>query len=44
LSHYLNFAGVKNEWLDVRDVLKTDDTYREAAVDWDLPRKKCMKN
>lgn len=35
LSHYLNFAGVKNEWLDVRDVLKTDDTYREAVVDWE---------
>jgi aspartate kinase len=40
LSHYLNFAGVKNEWLDVRDVLKTDDTYREAAVDWDLTTQK----
>jgi len=34
LSHYLNYAGVKNEWLDVRDVLKTDDTYREAVVNW----------
>lgn len=34
LSAYLNEAGVKNNWLDVRDVMKTDDTYREAVVDW----------
>lgn len=34
LSAYLNEAGVSNNWLDVRDVMKTDDTYREAVVDW----------
>ena len=34
LSAYLNEAGIKNKWLDVRDVMKTDDTYREAIVDW----------
>jgi aspartate kinase len=34
LSHYLNYVNIHNEWLDVRDVLKTDDTYREAVVDW----------
>lgn len=34
LSAYLNETGVKNTWLDVRDVMKTDDTYREAVVDW----------
>lgn len=34
LSTYLNQVGVKNTWLDVRDVMKTDDTYREAVVDW----------
>lgn len=34
LSHYLNHAGANNQWLDVRDVLKTDDTYREGVVDW----------
>jgi aspartate kinase len=33
LSAYLNASGVKNTWLDVRDVMKTDDTYREAVVD-----------
>lgn len=40
LSHYLNFAGLTNQWLDVRDVLKTDDTYREAVVDWETSTQK----
>ncbi len=35
LSHYLNFSGLKNEWADVRDLLKTDDTYREAVINWE---------
>ena len=34
LSAYLNASDVKNSWLDVRDVMKTDNTYREAVVDW----------
>ena len=34
VSSYLNDIGVKNTWLDIRDVLKTDDTYREAVIDW----------
>lgn len=34
LSHYMNQTGIKNTWLDVRDVLKTDDTYREGNVNW----------
>ncbi|HUH74187.1 MAG TPA: aspartate kinase [Chitinophagales bacterium] len=40
LSHYLNHFGVKNEWLDVRDVLKTDDTYREAVINWEVSTQK----
>ncbi|HRG35825.1 MAG TPA: aspartate kinase, partial [Chitinophagales bacterium] len=34
LSAYMNEIGINNTWLDVRDVMKTDDTYREAVVDW----------
>jgi aspartate kinase len=34
LSAYLQEAGIGNNWLDVRDIIKTDDTYREAVVDW----------
>ena len=35
INHYLNETGVASHWLDVRDVLKTDDTYREAKIDWE---------
>ncbi len=34
VSAYLNQNGVPNKWLDIRDSLRTDDTYREAAIDW----------
>ncbi len=36
ISHYLAKENFKNKWLDVRDYLKTDNTYREAKVDWKL--------
>jgi aspartate kinase len=35
ISHYLNEAGVDNQWLDVRDILRTDDNFRDANVDWE---------
>ncbi|WP_306353293.1 aspartate kinase [Flavobacterium sp. '19STA2R22 D10 B1'] len=35
LSHYLNHSGVANEWLDVRNFIKTDTNYRDASVDWE---------
>jgi aspartate kinase len=38
VSAYLSLEGVPCEWLDVRDVLKTDNTWREARVDWESTR------
>lgn len=35
ISHYLNYKGLSNNWLDVRGLIKTDSTYRDAAVDWE---------
>ncbi|MCH8332088.1 MAG: hypothetical protein IH946_12080, partial [Bacteroidetes bacterium] len=43
VSTYLNEVGIKNQWLDVREVLKTDDNYREANVDWELSTKLCLQ-
>ena len=34
ISAYLNEIGFKNNWLDVRDFIKTDNYYRRANVDW----------
>lgn len=36
VSAYLNAAGVKSQWWDIRDFIKTDNTYREGKVDWAL--------
>jgi aspartate kinase len=35
VSQYLNDSGIKNDWLDVRQCIKTDDYYRDARVDWE---------
>ncbi|MFT6748162.1 MAG: aspartate kinase [Flavobacterium sp.] len=35
VSHYFNQSGLKNNWLDVRNFIKTDQTYRDALVNWD---------
>ncbi len=34
VSHYLNEVGIKNKWIDVRDIFRTDDNFRDAAIDW----------
>ncbi len=39
LSAYLNLTGYKNEWIDARDFLKTDSTFREAKINWELSQK-----
>lgn len=40
VSHYLNEAGIKNKWVDVRDIIRTDDNFREAAIDIDFTQQK----
>ena len=35
VSHYFNHVGLKNNWIDVRNFLKTDNNYRDADVDWE---------
>jgi aspartate kinase len=36
--------GIKTQWLDVRNFIKTDNNYRDANVDWDLTQKNISKN
>ncbi|MEH6682337.1 MAG: aspartate kinase [Sediminicola sp.] len=35
LSAYLNEVGIANNWLDVRNFIKTDDNFRDATVNWE---------
>jgi len=39
VSEYLNAAGIKNRWVDARDCIRTDDTFRDASIDWELTEK-----
>ncbi len=36
VSDYLNLSGKSNMWVDVRNCMRTDDNYRDAAIDWEL--------
>ncbi|MBD0352036.1 MAG: aspartate kinase, partial [Flavisolibacter sp.] len=36
VSHYLNKIGINNKWVDVRDILRTDDNFRDARIDWKI--------
>ncbi len=40
---YLNKIGLKTQWLDARDVVATDNTYREGWVIWDKTRANAEK-
>jgi aspartate kinase len=35
ISHYLNEASINNKWIDVRDIIRTDDNFRDANIDWE---------
>ncbi len=39
VSSYLTEMHIENEWLDVRNVIKTDEKYRDANVQWDITQK-----
>ena len=43
LSAYLNEENLTNNWLDARDYIKTDATYREGDVDWKLTEENIKK-
>ena len=36
ISAYLNFKGVTSNWIDSRDLVKTDSNYRDADLDWEI--------
>jgi aspartate kinase len=36
MSAYLAESGIGNQWIDVRDIFRTDANFRDAAIDWDV--------
>lgn len=35
IAAYLNLQEISTEWLDARDVIQTDNTYRDGVVNWE---------
>ncbi len=44
VSAYLNEIGLNNTWLDARELIKTDASYRDAKVDWEKTETLMLKN
>ena len=43
VSSYLNYKSIKSEWLDVRPLIKTDNYYRYANVNWEATQEAISK-
>lgn len=36
VNAYLNQVGINSQWVDIRPIIKTDENYREPAINWEL--------
>ncbi len=39
VHHYLESQGLPSRWIDARDYIRTDDSFREGKVDWNATEK-----
>jgi aspartate kinase len=39
VSAFLSEKNIKNQWVDDRELIKTDTNYRDAKVDWEITQK-----
>jgi len=39
IATYLNAKGLETQWFDARQLVRTDNTYREGHVDWTVTQK-----
>ncbi len=44
ISAYLNECKIKNQWIDVRDIFRTDDNFRDASIDWTYTQQKVTED
>lgn len=44
ISHFLNQEKVPNQWMDVRDIIRTDDNFRDAGIDWQYTTEKVTQS
>jgi aspartate kinase len=44
VSHYLNYVGVENKWMDARKLILTNASYRDAQLDWNQTSQSIKNN
>lgn len=44
LAYFMNHQSIETQWIDVRNFIKTDATYRDAEVDWEATKNNISKN
>lgn len=44
IAAFLNYKGLKVEWVDVRNSIKTDSTFREGRINWELTGKRIQEH
>ncbi|WP_041250424.1 aspartate kinase [Christiangramia forsetii] len=44
VSEYLNSRHISSNWLDARNFIKTDSTYRDAQVNWSKTQERVQEN
>ncbi|RYG48277.1 MAG: aspartate kinase, partial [Chitinophagaceae bacterium] len=44
LADYLNEQGCNCAWVDVRDILRTDNNFRDAGIDWNFTGSKIRQH
>jgi aspartate kinase len=40
----MDYRGIQTQWLDVRNLIKTNSNYRDAEVNWELTQQNISKN
>ena len=43
ISAYLKKIQIEHEWMDARDLIRTDNSYRRAVVDWEVCTQLCER-
>ncbi|MGG9972779.1 aspartate kinase [Ferruginibacter sp. SUN002] len=44
VSDYFNTVDINNSWVDVRDIVRTDDNFRDATIDWAFTTQQVERN
>jgi aspartate kinase len=43
VSSYLNERKILNSWIDVRDIVRTDNNFRDAIINWNFTQQKVQE-